>query len=773
MGTELQVKYQKLAQEYAKLRSHVDVLKGAIKDEKSQRSRVEESLREKTQSLRKHVQENESLEFRNQQLSKRVALLQEEIVSPMKKKKKGAGDGIVPGVSEIHTQELAAKIGENERLHMKMLELTQKSERTIQNLELKVSSLEREAASHHDGVEELNREHKIQVDSLREEKAMLEVKFSQQTQEMENMRQNLERLQAAASEWRQRTLSGKDLKDSKRSKTNLLVEVDPAFAALNVPVVDTKLQAEVLAALKGGMELITTFTTQLSTFHSYLEQRCKCYPVDASSGLHISNINRKLSELLHSSSAYTRPLVNCLSQYCHKIETNPFSQNLSDDLEEFYRAHQKFTGFLETLTPYLQLSLEEESRESVCGSNLTQVNSTISQTFPLFAAAFKSINDYITILITGQRAGVPASNIKTCLEKLGSSIRTLKDASDKLSNLFSSKITLEYQLPNTTQKLNTTNECVVSVLGGISTTSKQLCVYLKENNEVFVMAIEQLASSRTENKQLAQSAIVQDLRMRATNYLRKLKKDCPLSVPYTLAVHNSSSLSSSTESNQTLMKQVTDNKEKLCKLEQEKEQLVLDLQLLTIKYQKEQKKCVSLDAELSRARQVGSPPAASLAGTTPTTPNGQPPLPPSVSPTLQGNFDMVGLVSLVSGGETAQTEDDDTAMIRQHFVSRITDLNNQIQDSDSKGAYYYAECRALHKQLNHNSGLRSKLTQDLQTASDSIQQLQDQLATTSSNYEKQLSTMSDHLCELNDKLIGQSDELDALRKGAKGKKRGK
>ena len=56
-----------------------------------------------------------------------------------------------------------------------MLELTQKSERTIQGLEHKVASLEREASTHHAGVEELNREHKIQVDTLREEKAMLEV----------------------------------------------------------------------------------------------------------------------------------------------------------------------------------------------------------------------------------------------------------------------------------------------------------------------------------------------------------------------------------------------------------------------------------------------------------------------------------------------------------------------------------------------------------------------------------------------------------------------
>ena len=56
-----------------------------------------------------------------------------------------------------------------------MLELTQKSERTIRGLEMKVSSLEREVTTHHAGVEELNREHRVQMDTLRENKAMLEV----------------------------------------------------------------------------------------------------------------------------------------------------------------------------------------------------------------------------------------------------------------------------------------------------------------------------------------------------------------------------------------------------------------------------------------------------------------------------------------------------------------------------------------------------------------------------------------------------------------------
>ena len=41
----------------------------------------------------------------------------------------------------------------------------------------------------------------------------------------------------------------------------------------------------------------------------------------------------------------------------------------------------------------------------------------------------------------------------------------------------------------------------------------------------------------------------------------------------------------------------------------------------------------------------------------------------------------------------------------------------------------------------------------------------DQLTTTSSNYESQLSTMSDHLCELSDKLLKQEEEMEVLRRG--------
>ena len=52
------------------------------------------------------------------------------------------------------------------------------------------------------------------------------------------------------------------------------------------------------------------------------------------------------------------------------------------------------------------------------------------------------------------------------------------------------------------------------------------------------------------------------------------------------------------------MQQVTANKEKLARLEQEKEQLTLDLKLLTIKYEMEQKVRRMLNMVLSQSGQA-------------------------------------------------------------------------------------------------------------------------------------------------------------------------
>lgn len=108
-----------------------------------------------------------------------------------------------------------------------------------------------------------------------------------------------------------------------------LPEVISEYNALNLGSVDRKVQSDMHFALTRAVEISSKFTTQMSTFHSYLEQvreesvtkgdrpvpsslslhddgacllivtviflqRCKLYPLDTSKGLQMSAVNRKV-----------------------------------------------------------------------------------------------------------------------------------------------------------------------------------------------------------------------------------------------------------------------------------------------------------------------------------------------------------------------------------------------------------------------------------------------------------------------------------------------
>ena len=59
------------------VRAQANVLKKAVLDEQARNSEIKDQLKEKEVELRRAEQELDSLTFRNQQLTKRVTVLQE------------------------------------------------------------------------------------------------------------------------------------------------------------------------------------------------------------------------------------------------------------------------------------------------------------------------------------------------------------------------------------------------------------------------------------------------------------------------------------------------------------------------------------------------------------------------------------------------------------------------------------------------------------------------------------------------------------------------
>jgi len=100
------------------MRAQVNVLKNAMVEEQVTTSELRNTLREREQSLRRAEQEMDSLKFRNQQLTCRIVVLQEEldVQSKPKKGKKAPPAEVHETSSGVLDEELHKKITENAQL---------------------------------------------------------------------------------------------------------------------------------------------------------------------------------------------------------------------------------------------------------------------------------------------------------------------------------------------------------------------------------------------------------------------------------------------------------------------------------------------------------------------------------------------------------------------------------------------------------------------------------------------------------------------------------
>jgi protein phosphatase 1 regulatory subunit 21 len=69
---------------------------------------------------------------------------------------------------------------------------------------------------------------------------------------------------------------------------------------------------------------------------------------------------------------------------------------------------------------------------------------------------------------------------------------------------------------------------------------------------------------------------------------------------------------------------------------------------------------------------------------------------------------------------------------------------------------------SLHERLQLAVEQKSLTEQQMSVSGQSLEKLQGELLTTTTNYETQLSMMSEHLANMNEKLTVQKDEIDQL-----------
>uniref|UniRef100_A0A8C6BF38 Protein phosphatase 1 regulatory subunit 21 n=1 Tax=Monodon monoceros TaxID=40151 RepID=A0A8C6BF38_MONMO len=728
-SAELQGKYQKLAQEYSKLRAQNQVLKKGVVDEQANSAALKEQLKMKDQSLRKLQQEMDSLTFRNLQLAKRVELLQDELAlsEPRGKKNKKSGESssqLSQEQKSVFDEDLQKKIEENERLHIQFFEADEQHKHVEAELRSRLATLEMEAAQHQAVVDGLTRKYMETIEKLQNDKAKLEVKSQTLEKEAKECRLRTEECQLQLKNLHE------DLSSRLEESLSIISEKVPfndtkysQYNALNVPVHNRRHQLKMRDIAGQALAFVQDLVKGLLNFHTYTEQRIQIFPVDSAIDT-ISPLNQKFSQYLHENASYVRPLEEGMLHLFESITEDTVTVlETTVKLKTFSEHLTSYICFLRKILPYQLKSLEEECEASLCTSALRARNLELSQDMKKMTAVFEKLQTYIGLLAlpSTEPDGLLRTNYSSVLTHVGAALHGFHDVMKDISKHYSQKATIEHELPTATQKLITTNDCILSSVVALTNGAGKIASFFSNNVDYFVASLSYGPKT-------------------ASGFISPLSAECMLQYKKKAAAYMKA------------LRKVQQSLEKISKLEQEKEHWMLEAQLAKIKLEKENQRTADKLKSTSSGQAVG----VAQEGATVVTAAGQEDASAKAVP--------VPVHSTSLAPDVESRED----LIRNHYMARIVELTSQLQLADSKSVHFYAECRALSKRLALAEKSKEALAEEMKVASQNNSRLQDELTTTKRSYEDQLSMMSDHLCSMNETLSKQREEIDTLKMSSKG-----
>uniref|UniRef100_A0A8B9PUA8 Protein phosphatase 1 regulatory subunit 21 n=1 Tax=Apteryx owenii TaxID=8824 RepID=A0A8B9PUA8_APTOW len=761
-AAELQGKYQKLAQEYSKLRAQNQVLKKGVVDEQANSASLKEQLKMKDQSLRKLQQEMDSLTFRNQQLAKRVELLQDELAlsEARGKKNKKSGESssqLSQEQKSVFNEDLQKKIEENERLHILFFEADEQHKRLEAELRSRLEVLETDAAQHQAVVDSLTRKYTDTIEKLQNDKAKLEIKSQTLEREAKDCRlrteecqQQLKNLQAAL---------GSRLEESLCIINEKVPFNDTSRYCFGLGFSWSNHELKYTRYLAGqALAFVQDLVTALLNFHTYTEQKVQIFPVDSATDT-ISPLNQKFSQYLHENASYVRPLEEGMLHLFESITEDTVTVlETAVKLKAFAEHLSSYLCFLRKILPYQLKSLEEECESSLCTAALRARNMELHRDMKKLTAVFEKLHTYISLLAlpSTKPEGCLRTNYSFVFTNIAASLHGFHDILKDISKHYSQKATLEQEVPTATQKLITTNDCILSSVVALTNGVGKIASFFSNNLDHFTGSLSYGPKGGAEFISPLSAECMLQYKKKAAAYMKSLKKPCSDSVPYEEALANRRVLLSSTESREGLAQQVQQSLEKIAKLEQEKEHWMLEAQLAKIKLEKENQKLkYSLSGHLAETVQERS-------------------VLPNVTEQKEETIEksqrepvkstsLIGMLTITTDNEKTPDNESREDLIKNHYMARIAELTSHLQLADSKSVHFHAECRALAKRLALAEKSKESLIEELKLASHNISRLQDELMTTKRSYEDQLSMMSDHLCSMNETLTKQREEIDTLK----------
>jgi len=104
------------------------------------------------------------------------------------------------------------------------------------------------------------------------------------------------------------------------------------------------------------------------------------------------------------------------------------------------------------------------------------------------------------------------------------------------------------------------------------------------------------------------------------------------------------------------------------------------------------------------------------------------------------------------------------AKFKQYYLEKYAQLESQLHVADSKALDLFSRKEKLEQLLSQTKEERDILQEQLRTLKTSALQSTDTLESTKNNYEQQLTYLSEHVIELNEKMTRFQEEIDTMKK---------
>lgn len=736
---DLQTKYQKVASEYSKVRAQVAVLKKAVLDEQTKNSELRDTLKEREQGLRKAEQEMDSLTFRNQQLTKRVTVLQDELesMSKVKKSKSKTPDTSTGYNNEVMGEELHKTITENAKLLSLLHDKEESHRQDIEHLSQRIEQLEHELRTQQD-------QHKKALVKLEAEKASASVGSSlpaasntsshhvnsRLDQRVEALQKSNIELTGHARELNsQRLQLTSQLEDATRIIRTHLPFIDSSdrdLNELNIPHHDRGHQAKVLRTVNVAGTHVEEMASALEAFHSHVRNRLLIVHGT------LSPLNSKFSEHLLDSGRQLHQLKQGYFDFQQGLECETWTLDTAPSLFAFSRPLRCYSLYLQKLQPYCQLSMEEECVLFGASDELLAASRDVVSCSAQFSVQIIKISGYVQLLAGQNRrhSQHPVESQHRFLNELGQALKLLHEAIQDLLCAYTVKFSVEKENgTNLDVNIQEESDGILSTLASAVTSAKKV-----------VEVLDGYQSSHGGDSQCGKQAhpTVTAFRKRAAYYLASLEQEEPRTVPYEEALNVQVEIRSKAESCKALLSQLHSIQDQAAQAERDREHWQQEYHLLLMRQESHEENVKNSSPAVTETKDSD--------GTK------------TVVTNLLGKL----VVPTMTPPEVEAREE----KLKEYFRSRLNELVASCQNSEGKATTFMSECAVLKARLED-------AVQCQKLCEERALRLSEELTSTTQGYDAQLAVMSEHLANMNDKLALQKDTIDHLKFQSKSKSKGK